>query len=111
LSIQNFEPSDLGYYICKSRNKNGKLVGTGFKFDLDGKENVIVTEIEEQEIGADGKMKIHFAEKQNPPFASKYALSSNIVDVLPNIRITFMDKFALSKNERVQIRCLTGNCS
>ena len=107
LSIQKFNRSDLGTYICRTTNQRGNLVGTGFNFDLHDNRYVVVNEIDEYEISSskdDLEDCIEDIKEINKNFNETVTKS-----LLPNIKITFSDRLAMSKGERVEIKCLTGN--
>jgi hypothetical protein len=107
LSIQKFSKSDLGTYVCRTTNRRGNLIGTGFNFDLHDNRYVIVNELDEYEISStkdDFEDCIDDLKEMNKNFNQ-----SMTKILLPNIKVTFSDRLAMSKGERVEIKCLTGN--
>ena len=106
LSIQKFNISDLGTYICRTTNQRGNLVGTGFNFDLHDKRYVIVNEIDEYEITSN---KDDLEDCIDDLKEINKNLNETITkSLLPNIKITFSDRLAMSKGERVEIKCFSG---
>jgi hypothetical protein len=107
LSLQKFSRSDLGTYICRTTNQRGNLVGTGFNFDLHENKYVVVNELDEYEISSTKEDLEDCVDDLKE--ITKHRNESIIKSLLPNIKVTFSDRLAMSKGERVEIKCITGN--
>jgi hypothetical protein len=97
LYINEFKPKDVGVYLCKTKDFEGRLVEIGIEFKLDTKNGsmILVNSIEKSLLSED-----ELLEKIND--------TENYEDRLPNIRITFSDKLALARGERVELFCDSG---
>lgn len=97
LYINEFKRKDVGVYLCKTKDFDSRLVEIGIEFKLDTKNGsmILVNSIEKSLLSED-----ELSEKIND--------TENDEDRLPNIRITFSDKLALARGERVELFCDSG---
>lgn len=99
LFINEFKPNDLGVYVCRTKNVHGRVVDVGVEFrkDVNNASIVVVKSMEESLTDTTGEGEDEEGEETE---------IDN--DKLPNIRITFSDKLALARGERVQLVCDSG---
>ena len=79
LTIPKFSVNDAGTYVCLTTNENRTLVQVGFELILNSDGHVRLVE-----------------------------LKNNNANNPPTIKITFSDKLALARGERVELLCETG---
>ena len=104
LYVNKLSLSDDGVYLCKTINKNNLLTEVGFKVHVnehDGKVSLISLN---ETILPDEIQPMNVNENDD-----KNDESGNHLKKLPNIKITFSDKLALARGERVEITCLTDS--
>ena len=95
LSFYKFSISDLGTYLCTTKNKKGFLVEIGIKIDIDQiNKKLFIKNIKETLLPNELQPVDEFL--------------TNVDSSVPNIRISFSDKLAISNAERVEILCETG---
>lgn len=101
LYINEFRPTDLGAYLCRTKNAAGFVVDVGveFKVDATNATMVVIDSMDESVIGEESKADSDSEEKTNEKETAP-----------PNIRITFSDKLALARGERVELICDSGGC-
>lgn len=96
LFINEFKPQNVGVYLCRTKDIHDRVVEVGVEFKIDPKNFtlVVVNSMEESVVGEEEAEEEERDEEKD--------------DGLPNIRITFSDKLALARGERVELVCESG---
>lgn len=107
LFISEFKPSDMGVYVCRTKNAQGRVVDVGVEFKKDARNVslVVVNSMEES-----GVTNTNDTDKQDDDDDNldDFEKDEKNDSRLPNIRITFSDKLALARGERVKLVCESG---
>jgi hypothetical protein len=101
LYINEFKPQNAGVYLCRTKDVHGRVVEVGVEFKVDAKNAtlIVVNSMEESVTGENGDGLTGGHLESDERFGSSSP---------PNIRITFSDKLALARGERVELICESG---
>jgi hypothetical protein len=95
LYINDFQAKDSGVYLCRTTNSEGKYVEIGVELRARNG-SIQVRLIKEEESGRVDESRLEMVAEEED------------VGQLPNIKITFSDKLALARGERVELFCNSG---
>ncbi len=110
----HFENSTV--YICKSsEHQSSKKIQHAYKLKVDKRGNILIeylgykNELDGNEFSLDAVYKTYLnSQFEKTPFQHEDDDIDGQTNHLPNIKISFSDKFALAKGERVEIICDAG---
>ncbi|CAF0767900.1 unnamed protein product [Brachionus calyciflorus] len=92
LSFNKFSAEDLGTYLCTTKNEKGFLVELGLNINVDHTNKKLIIK---------NAREVLLPEEYQPIDE----IINNELSEIPNIRISFSDKQALSNGERVELFC------